>query len=92
MAEPILPERLQYLRNHYINPETKIMGITQEELSQTLGVSLSSVKKWETGESIPSTDAIAAMCELYQTVLYFSPKEVHPLIQKRKNLRQNKDS
>lgn len=88
MAEPILPENLQVLRNKYMDPETGKIGLTQEELAEILDVSLSSVKKWESGESIPNTDAIAALCELYQTELYFSHKVVHPLIIRRKQSKE----
>lgn len=85
MAEPILPDRLKYLREHYVDPETKKLGLTQQELADKLGVSLASVKKFEAKKngSIPETKIIWKMCQLYNTELYFSPKIKHPVLIER---------
>ena len=43
-------QNIQYLR--------KLRGITQEELSDLVGVSRQSVSKWETGDAFPETEKI----------------------------------
>ena len=40
-------------------------NLSQEELASALFVSRQSVSKWETGQSIPDADNIAAMCSYF---------------------------
>lgn len=86
LAVPILPENLKALRENYIDPKTKKMGLTQEELAEVLGVSVASIKKYESrkSSSIPNSHVLAKMCVLYNTELYFSPdpKMRHPALPK----------
>lgn len=84
LAVAILPENLKHLRENYIDPTTGKMGLTQEELAEILGVSKATVTKWESQKysSIPSSHALAKMCVMYNTELYFSPKpeKRHPAL------------
>ena len=41
------------------------LGLSQEALASSLGVSRQAVSKWERGESSPDTDNLIALAELY---------------------------
>jgi transcriptional regulator with XRE-family HTH domain len=53
------------------------LGITQEEVAKALGVSKSTVSKWEKGERTPSLGILERICELFQISVdtLFSPRE-----------------
>lgn len=40
-------------------------GYTQKEAAKELGVSNKTLGNWESGESYPTADKIAALCKLY---------------------------
>jgi transcriptional regulator with XRE-family HTH domain len=42
-------------------------GMTQQDLASRLGVTRSSVNAWEMGISVPTTDKIADMAQLFKT-------------------------
>lgn len=44
-------------------------GLSQEELSEKLGVSRQAVSKWERGEASPDTDNLIALAKLYELSL-----------------------
>ena len=90
LARPIHPDDLQELRKQYFDEATKKIGLTQQELADKIGVSLSTVKNWESGDAVPNADALADLCDLYQTELYFSHKKKHPLLAERQKERQKK--
>ena len=50
-------QNIQYLR--------KLRRITQEELSDLVGVSRQSVSKWETGDAFPETEKIMQLCDIF---------------------------
>jgi|SRR3989344_5295150 len=83
-SEPILPDRLKYLRKNYQASGTSKLGLTQAELAGKLGISVVAVKKYESGDSIPTSEILSRMCELYGVILYFSPEKIHPLLQRRR--------
>lgn len=84
LAVPILPEKLKELRENYIDPKTGDKGLTQDELAKILGVTVGSIRKYESrkSSSIPNSHVIAKMCVLYNTELFFSPdpKLRHPAL------------
>lgn len=43
----------------------KKAGLSQEELSEKLGVSRQAISKWECGESLPDTDNLISISKLY---------------------------
>ncbi|HEY4700005.1 MAG TPA: helix-turn-helix transcriptional regulator [Nitrososphaerales archaeon] len=82
---PILPEELRKLREEYRDLESGKIGLTQPELAEFLGISLITIKKYESGEVIPSADIIVKMQELYDVILYFGiEKKMHPLLKKKR--------
>lgn len=40
-------------------------SLTQEELSEVMGVSVAAVSKWETGQSVPELTALAALADFF---------------------------
>lgn len=46
-----------------IQSRRKMLGLTQEQLAHTLGVSRQTVTKWETGESTPDLENASALAE-----------------------------
>ena len=54
-------ERILYCR--------KKAMLSQEELASKLGVSRQAVSKWETGESIPDMNNLAALAEIFDVSL-----------------------
>lgn len=40
-------------------------GLTQTEASRMLGVSISTLKNWETGKTFPKQPQIEIMCNIY---------------------------
>ncbi len=50
-------------------------GLSQEAFSEKLGVSRQSVSKWESGASIPETDKILAMSEMFSVSTDYLLKE-----------------
>ena len=53
-----LGEKLQRLR--------KARGMSQEELAAQMGVSRQAVSRWETGETVPSTDTLKEIAKVFQ--------------------------
>ncbi len=58
MFDPIL--FADKLRRH-----RKMLGLTQEEVADRIGVSAQAVSKWETGECLPDVYNLEALCRLY---------------------------
>lgn len=48
-----------------ITERRKMLGMSQEELADKLGVSRQSVSKWELGSAIPETDKIIALSDVF---------------------------
>ena len=44
-------------------------GLSQEQLAEKIGVSRQSVSKWESGQSTPELDKLAALCACFQVTL-----------------------
>lgn len=53
-------------------------GYTQKQAAQALGVSESTVIKWEKGSSVPLADKFVEMCQLYNVSMddVFLPTKV----------------
>lgn len=51
----------------YIQAKRKMAGITQNELSERLGVTPQSVSNWERGESIPDTALLPDLALILNT-------------------------
>ena len=51
----------------YIQSLRKSAGLTQKELAARLNVSFQAVSKWETGECLPDTALLPALCETLDT-------------------------
>lgn len=51
----------------YIQTLRKSAGMTQKELAERLNVSFQAVSKWETGECLPDTALLPALCECLGT-------------------------
>ena len=49
----------------HIQKERKAKGLTQEQLAEELGVSRQAVSKWESGQSIPDVDKLAALSRFF---------------------------
>lgn len=54
----MVAERIKSLREH--------MGITQAELAKQLGITRSSVNAWELGISVPSTQYIVELANIFK--------------------------
>lgn len=50
-----------------IKAARKATGLKQTELAEYLGVSVSSIRKWEQGRVRPAADAIEGLCQLLKT-------------------------
>ena len=57
----------------------KEKGLSQEALAEALDVSRQSVSKWESGASLPDTDKIIAMSELFGVTTDYLLKEDPPM-------------
>lgn len=53
-------------------------GISQEALADQLGVSRQAVSKWETGQTLPDTEKLIRLADLYQVSLDELLKKDHP--------------
>lgn len=40
-------------------------GLTQSEAAQSIGISVSTLKNWETGKTFPKQPQIEMICDLY---------------------------
>jgi len=78
-----LPEDLKKLREDYESPVTGKKGLTQSELANALGLSVISIKKYESGEVAPSIEVLTKMSELYDVDFLISHRTKHPLIEKK---------
>lgn len=45
------------------------LGMTQEQLAETMGVTVGAVSKWESGTTVPDITLLLSMAELFQTSL-----------------------
>ena len=52
---------------HYIQNLRKAAGMTQKELAEKLNISFQAVSKWETGETLPDTGLLLALCDVLNT-------------------------
>lgn len=43
------------------------LDLTQEQVSQDTGLSLASIKNYESGDNVPGTDAICVLADYYRT-------------------------
>lgn len=65
----------------------KAKGFSQEDLAETVGVSRQAVSKWETGEAMPDTEKLVALCsalELDMEYLALGRKPVVPAPEAKK--------
>ena len=53
--------------NESIHRLRKDAGLTQEQLAEALGVSVSAVHKWETGKSTPELEMLVDIAEFFET-------------------------
>lgn len=60
----------------FISSRRKIRGLTQEDLSNRVGVSKSAIAKWETDRGIPDRDNLKKLSE----VLDISVDDLHKII------------
>lgn len=44
-------------------------GWSQEQLAEKLGVSRSTVAKWESGKGVPKIENLVVLCDLFQVTL-----------------------
>lgn len=44
-------------------------GLTQKEVAETIGISNATLIKWESGETVPTTDKAELLAKLYQCPL-----------------------
>ena len=58
----------------------KEQGLSQEAFSEKLGVSRQSVSKWESGVSVPDTEKILAMSELFGVSTDYLLKDAEEVI------------
>ena len=54
---------------NYLKELRKSKGLTQEELSEKLGVSRRSVSRWETGSNLPDLDILIELSDFYDVDL-----------------------
>lgn len=47
------------------------MGLTQQQVAEKLDVTRQAVTKWESGESLPSTQNLVTLCRLYGVTLEY---------------------
>lgn len=62
-----LEEKLQLLR--------KQNGLSQEQLSDKLGIARQTVSKWETGQAVPELSTLIRLSELYGVTIDRMVKE-----------------
>ena len=67
-----MADRIQYLR--------KAKGISQEELSDKIGVSRQAVSKWESEQSVPDLDRIINMSEFFGVTTDYILKGIEPVV------------
>lgn len=56
-----------YLVGQKMAKYRKELGLTQDEVAQTLFVTRQLISKWEKGVGVPSIDCIFELCKLYHT-------------------------
>jgi len=71
----VLPDDLKDLRAR--------SGLSQAQVAEKLGVSVISIKKYESGDIAPSIEVLTKMSELYDVDFLISYKAKHPLVQKK---------
>lgn len=57
----------------------KSKGISQEELADKIGVSRQAVSKWESEQSVPDTEKIVALSDIFETTTDFLLKGIEPV-------------
>ena len=70
----------------------KKKGITQAELAETVQVSRQAVSKWESGSSLPSTENLRGLSELYGVPVDYllnESEEVHEVVHVPKEERED---
>lgn len=64
-------DRIQHLR--------KVSGLSQEELADKIGVSRQTISKWESEQSVPDTDKIIMISDLFNVTTDYLLKGIEPL-------------
>jgi transcriptional regulator with XRE-family HTH domain len=71
----VLPSDLKQLREE--------KGLSQAQLAKELDLSVTSIKKYESGEVAPSIEVLTKMSELYDVDFLISYKAKHPLLKRK---------
>jgi len=71
----VTPEDIRELR--------KRKGLTQPQVAEGLGVSLSAIKQLETGKKMPGLELITKMSSFFGVTFQVSEKNKHPLLIKK---------
>lgn len=54
--------------NHkHLKVRRLVMGLKKADVSRSLGVSHSTICRWESGQEVPKTRRIADVCRVYET-------------------------
>lgn len=56
-----------YLVGQKLTKLRKEVGLTQDEVAQSLFVTRQLISKWEKGNGVPSIDCLLELCKLYNT-------------------------
>lgn len=83
-SQYVLPEVLKSLRENYFDPRMgAVRKLSQPELAEMMEMDVTSIKKMESGDALPSPAAITMLSKIHGVDLKFSHKKIHPLIAKR---------
>ena len=80
----VLPEDLKALRETALNPKTGFNGFNLKEASEALGLQEITLRKYESGEIVPSISVLTAMSDLYNVDFLISALRKHPLAHSKK--------
>ena len=78
----VLPEDLKELRETYIDPKTKSVGLSFKDAAILLGVKEITLRKYESGEIVPSITILTKMSDVYGVDFLISALRKHPLVEK----------
>lgn len=67
----------------FVTLRKETLNVSQSRMAKLLGVSLSSITKYEAGDAIPSYEVLVKMGLLANADFVINPQNAHPLFKKK---------
>ena len=75
---------LEVLPKDFVTIRKEILDVSQSRMAEMLNLSIQSIKKYESGDAIPSYEVLVKMANLAGARFEINPDNPHPLLIKKR--------